>query len=68
MANKKNTKKVNQLKLEECKAILDRLAGQTENKYYQHVLDQYRKLMPSYRDAVELGKTPSNNDATLPPV
>jgi len=68
MTSKKKTKKVNQLKLEECKAILDRLVGQTENKYYLHVLEQYRKLMPSYRDAVELGKIPSNNDATLPPV
>jgi len=68
MTDKKKTKKVNQLTLQECKAILDRLAGQTENKYYQHVLNQYRKLIPSHEYAFELNKIKDTKDATLPPI
>ena len=47
--NNKKTKKVNQLKLEKCKAILDSLVGQTDNKYYQDVLEQCKRLIPSHR-------------------
>jgi len=66
--NKRAKKKINQLKLQECKAILDRLVGQTENKYYQHVLEQYRRLMLSHEYAFELNKIKNDNRATLPPV
>lgn len=62
--NKKN-KKVNQLNIKECETILHRLAGQTECKYYQHVLEHYRKLIPPHSAAIELSKIPSNNNATL---
>ena len=62
----KRKKKVNQLSLQECKDILDRLVGQTENKYYQHVLEQYRKLIPSHEYAFELNKIKDTKDATLP--
>jgi len=62
----KKKKKVNQLTIEECEAILKRLAGQTENKYYQHVLIHYRKLLPSHRDAIDLNKIASDDKATLP--
>lgn len=61
-----NKKKVNRLNLKECEHILSRLAGQTENKYYQHVLQQYRKLMPSHEYAFELNKIKNDNNATLP--
>ena len=44
MTDKKKKKKVNYLKKEECKSILDRLANQTENKYYIEVLNRYNKL------------------------
>lgn len=42
MAHKK---KVNKLKKQECESILNRLANQTENKYYQHVLKHYNNLI-----------------------
>lgn len=45
--DKKKKKKVNQLNIKECEEILKRLAGQTENKYYLHVLEQYKRLIPS---------------------
>ena len=68
MTNKKKTKKVNQLKLKECEEILVRLAGQTENKYYQHVLNHYRNLIPSHEYAIELGKIKSDDNASLPSI
>jgi hypothetical protein len=62
----KKKKKVNQLTIKECEAILKRLAGQTECKYYQHVLQHYRSLLPPHYIAIELTKIPSDNNATLP--
>ena len=59
-------KKVNQLNIKECEAILNRLAGQTECEYYQHVLNHYRKLLPSHSMAIELSNVPSDNNTTLP--
>jgi hypothetical protein len=44
MSNKTKKKKVNHLNKQECKSILDRLSGQTENKYYQEVLKRYNKI------------------------
>lgn len=66
MTEIKKKKKVNQLDLKECEAILQKLAGQTESKYYQHVLEHYRKLLPSHRDAIDLNKITSDDKATLP--
>lgn len=65
MTDKKKKKKVNNLNMQECEAILQRLHGQNENKYYQDVLLQYRKLIPAHRYAIELNKVDSNN-ATMP--
>jgi hypothetical protein len=62
----KKKKKVNQLTIKECEAILTRLAGQIECKYYQHVLNHYRKLLPSHAMAIELSNVPNDNSATLP--
>lgn len=56
--DKKKNKKVNRLKLKECEAILQKLSNQKESHYYQHVLVQYRKLMPAHRDAQILANTP----------
>jgi len=64
--NKK--KKVNQYNIKDCEVILSRLSGQTENKYYQHVLEHYRKLLPSHKSAIELNNIKSDNNATLPPI
>lgn len=66
MSEIKKKKKVNQLTIKECEAILERLAGQTECKYYQHVLEHYKKLLPPFSASIELGKIPSDNNATLP--
>ena len=66
MSEIKKKKKVNQLNIKECETILNRLANQTESKYYQHVLNHYRKLMPSHGMAFELSSIPSDNNATLP--
>ncbi len=66
MKENKKKKKVNQLTVKECEAILARLTGQTECKYYQHVLNHYRKLLPSHAMAIELSNVPSDNNATLP--
>lgn len=60
MSEDKKKKKVNQLSIKECEAILQRLAGQIECKYYQHVLEQYRRLLPPHSAAIELAKIPSN--------
>lgn len=62
----KRTKKVNQLSLKECEAIISRLYNQNENKYYQDVLLQYRRLIPAHRYAIELNKIKDFKDATLP--
>lgn len=60
MSEIKKKKKINQLTTKECEAILERLAGQTECKYYQHVLEHYRRLLPPHSAAIELAKIPSN--------
>lgn len=60
MSEIKKKKKVNQLTIKECEAILERLAGQIECKYYQHVLEHYRRLLPPHSAAIELAKIPSN--------
>lgn len=65
MTEKKKKKKVNNLNIQECEAILQRLHGQNENKYYQDVLNQYRKLIPAHRYAIELNKIDPSN-ATMP--
>lgn len=65
MTDKKKKKKVNNLNIQECEAILQRLHGQNENKYYQEVLIQYRKLMPEHKYAIELNKIDST-DAKMP--
>jgi hypothetical protein len=65
MTDKKKKKKVNNLNLKECEAILQRLQGQNENKYYQDVLNQYRKLIPAHKYAIELNKVDSTS-ATMP--
>lgn len=65
MTEKKKKKKVNHLNLKECEAILQRLQNQNENKYYQDVLNQYRKLIPAHKYAIELNKVQSL-DATMP--
>jgi hypothetical protein len=62
----KKNKKVNHLTVQECESILKRLAGQVENRYYQHVLEHYRKLLPPHYAAVELNKIPNDGYATLP--
>lgn len=66
MTENKKKKKVNQLNIQECEAILRKLAGQTECKYYQHVLEHYKKLLPPFSASIELGKISSDNNATLP--
>lgn len=66
MSDKKKIKKVNQLNLKECEDILQRLHGQNDNKYYQDVLLQYRRLIPAHRYAIELNKIKNINDAPLP--
>jgi len=65
MTDKKKKKKVNHLNIQECEAILQRLHGQNENKYYQDVLNHYRQLIPAHRYAIELSKIDSSN-ATMP--
>jgi len=62
----KKKKKVNQLNIKECESILHRLAGQIECKYYQHVLEHYRRLLPPHSAAIELAKIPNDGSATLP--
>jgi hypothetical protein len=62
----KKKKKVNQLTIKECEAILQRLAGQVECKYYQHILEHYRRLLPPHSAAFELVKIPNDGCATLP--
>ena len=64
--NKKKTKKVNQLSIKECESILARLHNQIENKYYQEVLLQYRRLIPAHKYAIELSKIKDSKDATMP--
>ena len=63
MTDKKKKKKVNNLNLKECEAILQRLQGQNENRYYQDVLNQYRRLIPEHKYAIELNKIDSANAA-----
>lgn len=60
MSETKKKKKVNQLNIKECEAILQKLAGQTECKYYQHVLEHYRSLLPPHSAAIELAKISTN--------
>lgn len=62
--NKKN-KKVNHLKLHECEKILQKLQHQKDSHYYNHVLQQYRRLIPSFKDSVILGKTQTISGATF---
>lgn len=66
MSEIKKNKKVNQLTIKECEAILKRLADQTECKYYQHVLEHYRRLLPPHYVAIELAKVPNDGHASLP--
>jgi len=50
-------KKVNKLKLHECEEILKKLDNQRDSLYYNHVLEQYRRLIPSHSNAVILSNT-----------
>ena len=65
MSNK-HKKKINQLTLKECESIINRLYNQNENKYYQEVLLQYRRLIPAHRYAIELNRIKETKDTTLP--
>jgi len=53
---KKNIRKVNKLTLKECEDLLAKLSKDKESHYYNHILEQYRRLMPSMSSAVALGK------------
>jgi hypothetical protein len=64
MADTKKTKKVNQLKVKDCESIVSRLYNQNENKYYQEVLSQYKRLVSDkeYKDKLnQLQVTFDNN-------
>ena len=64
MADTKKTKKVNQLKVKDCESIASRLYNQNENKYYQEVLSQYKRLVSDkeYKDKLnQLQVTFDNN-------
>jgi len=58
---KHKNKKVNNLKIEECQQILQKLIGHEQSKYYQDVLIQYRKLIPAYKNAEILSQTTTSN-------
>ena len=47
MKKKQKNKKVNKLNIEECQNILQNLNHQKDSLYYNHVLNHYRKLLPS---------------------
>ena len=66
MTDKKKKKKVNSLNIQECEAILQRLHGQNENKYYQDVLLRYYKLTPAHRYAIELNNIKDVTEAKMP--
>ena len=51
---KKNIRKVNKLTLKECEDLLAKLSKDKESHYYNHILEQYRRLMPSMSSAVAL--------------
>jgi len=59
---KHKNKKVNNLRLEECQQILQKLVGHEQSKYYQDVLHQYRKLIPSFKNAKILSETTTSTD------
>lgn len=67
MAKKKTArKKINQLSIKECEAIIARLNKDRESLYYNHVLNHYRSLLPDMRSAVELGKiTPPAGESAV---
>lgn len=50
-------KKVNKLGIQECESILKKLDNQRDSLYYNHVLEQYRRLIPSHSNAVILSNT-----------
>lgn len=50
-------KKVNRLKIHECEEILKKLHNQKDSLYYNHVLEQYRRLIPGHSNAVILNNT-----------
>jgi len=62
---KKKHKKVNRLSIKECEDILNKLKKSSESEYYQHVLLQYRKLLPNMGSAVSLNKTSTISSATF---
>ena len=62
MQKKHKNKKVNNLKIEECQQILQKLIGHEQSKYYQDVLNQYRKLIPAYKNAEILSKTTTSTE------
>ena len=45
MADKAKKKKVNQLSLKECEAIIERMGGQVQCQYVQQVLDRQKELI-----------------------
>jgi hypothetical protein len=65
VTEKKKHKKVNRLNINECEAILVRLKKSSESEYYQHVLLQYRKLLPDMASAVALNQTNTISGATF---
>lgn len=46
MKNKKNHKKINNLKFHECKEILEKLSEHKNSKYYEQVLRRFNDLIP----------------------
>jgi hypothetical protein len=44
MKKKSARKKINNLSLKECEAIIEKYGGRAECLYVQHVLNQYNKL------------------------
>lgn len=56
MTKKKHIKKVNQLTLQECEVLLQRLYKHKDSAHYMHVLQHYRSLMPAMSSAVALNE------------
>lgn len=65
MKKKQKNKKVNKLNIEECQNILQNLKHQKDSLYYNHVLNHYRKLLPSMEFAHALGKINSSTKANM---
>lgn len=56
MSKKKSIRKVNKLTIKECEVLLEKLCKDKESLHYNHILQHYRRLLPSMGSAVELSK------------